>query len=426
MKNIFTTVLLVATSAITQAQNGVLDSVFLGPGYSNEVYYNTQSKAKTIVPKNNWELGFQNNLMEASVIANHIYGVTIYRCPNADISSFLTADTTGITSWTPLFNSDNSWNNGALNATRGTNPFDFGWGTYDMGTHFVTGDSVFIVKLVTGPPGPGAVTEYRKLAITLKTPGGDYYIRQSKLDNTDDITDTIFKADYLYKNFGYYSLRNNAKLDREPISTDWDILFTRYYQYVAPVGYYPVAGVLSNIGVQVAQASGVDVLTVNHANYTSLYNNNISEIGSDWKVYDQPNNVWLIEDSLTYFVKSQTNQISQLTLTGFGGSATGMVSFFVSAIPTSINENPQAALASMAIQPNVCNNTTTLVFSSSKSNHYQCNITSLNGQLVRNFTFKAETGLNQKQIDVSTLEAGIYFVTLNTSTDKLTAKLIVK
>jgi hypothetical protein len=59
MKNIFTTVLLVATSAITQAQNGVLDSVFLGPGYSNEVYYNTQSKAKQLYQKTTGNLVFR-------------------------------------------------------------------------------------------------------------------------------------------------------------------------------------------------------------------------------------------------------------------------------------------------------------------------------------------------------------------------------
>ncbi|HQU99675.1 MAG: T9SS type A sorting domain-containing protein [Bacteroidia bacterium] len=419
-----TSIALLFCAASAEAQLGVLDSVFLGTGYTNEVYYNTQTMTKTIVPKNNWELGFQNNLMQASIIANHTYGVTVYRCPNVSLSDFLNADTTGLTTWTPLFNSDVTWNDGALNATRSANPFDFGWGTYDMGTHFVTGDSVFIIKLVTGPPGPGAVTEYRKLAVTLKTPGGDYYVRQSNLDNTNDITDTIFKADYLYKNFGYYSLRNNSKLDREPISTDWDILFTRYYENVQPVGYYPVAGILSNIGVQVAEASGVDVLTVNAANYTSQFSTKISEIGSDWKFYDQPNNLWVIQDSLTYFVKSQTNLISQITLTGFGGSATGMVSFFVTSIPTSVNEIQQANLVSMALQPNVCNQNTTLIFSSKLNSTYLCTITGLSGQIISQLSFNADAGLNQKQLDVSELKAGIYFVTLTTNTEKLTAKLI--
>lgn len=427
MKRIFTTLFAIAIGFSVNAQLGLQDSVFLGPGYINEVYYNTQTTNKITVTKNNWELGFQNSLMQAGIIVNHNYGVSIYRCPTTDIAGFATLDTMGLSTWAPLFNSDTTWNYGALNGTRNlSNPFDFGWGTYDFVTHFVTGDSVFIVKLVSGPPGPGAITEYRKLYIATKSMVGDYIFRYANLDNTNDITDTIYKADYLGKNFGYYSLRNNAQIDREPTNTDWDILFTRYYEDVFPIGYYPVAGVLSNIGVQVAQASGVDVMYVDSLNYSGAYATNMSQIGSDWKAFDQQNNAWSIADSLCYFIKNKAGQIVKITFTGFGGSVNGKNEFYNTAVPTAINENSQAQLKSIALYPNVATENTTLIFSSNSNQKFETVVTNLNGQKVAQYNFAAGAGLNQKQIDVSTFNKGIYIVTLSNGTETLSQKLIVQ
>lgn len=427
MKKIFTTVFAIAAAFSVNAQLGIQDSVFLGPGYMNEVYYNTQTLNKITVTKNNWELGFQNSLMQGGIIVNHTYGVSVYHCPTIGIAGFATLDTTGISTWAPLFNSDTTWSYGALNATRNlADPFDFGWGTYDFVTHFVTGDSVFVVKLVTGPPGPGQTVEFRKLYISTKSFSGDYIFRYANLDNTNDVTDTIFQADYLGKNFGYYSLRNNAQIDREPLSADWDILFTRYYQNVNPIGFYPVAGILSNIGVQVAQASGVDVLYADSLNYSNAYTTNMSEIGSDWKSFDQATNSWIIQDSLCYFVKNKIGQIAKMAFTGFGGSANGKIEFYTTATPTAISELNNAQLNSMALFPNTATDNTTLVFSSKSNQNYVATITNLSGQKVAQYNFKADAGLCQKQMDVSGLNSGLYFVTLSNGTEALSQKLIVQ
>lgn len=428
MKKLFTTLLALCAGFSTYAQFGISDSVSLGAGYANEVYYNTQTMVKTYVSKNNWELGFENNLMEGGIIANHNYGVTIYQCPTATVSSFATVDTTGIATWPKLYNSDTTWSYGALNANRvTTDPFDFGWGNYDFVSHYVLGDdSVFVIKLVTGPPGPGQITEYRKLYILQKTFGGDYYFRYANIDNTNDVTDTIFRSDYTGKNYGYYSLRNNASLDREPVSTDWDILFTRYYGVVPTLGYYPLTGVLSNVGVQIAQASGVDLYTVNAANYASTYVTNISEIGSDWKAFNQATQTYTIEDSLCYFIKAQNNNITRIVFTDFGGSANGNMFFQVNSITTAINEVANAQLNSIALYPNVASQNSTLIFSSNINNNYVLNIYSINGQQVLHQNFTAGAGLNQKQIDVTNFKKGMYIVKLNTGAEELTQKLIVQ
>ncbi len=427
MKRIFTTLFAIAIGFSVNAQLGLQDSVFLGPGYINEVYYNTQTMNKITVAKNNWELGFQNSLMQAGIIVNHTYGVSVYHCPTATIAAFATLDTTGLATWAPLFNSDTTWSYGALNGIRNlSDPFDFGWGAYDIGSHSVGGNSVYIIKIVSGPPGPGAITEYRKLYIATKTMFGDYIFRYANLDNTNDVTDTILQADYLGKNFGYYSLRNNTQIDREPTNTDWDILFTRYYEDVFPIGYYPVAGVLSNFGVQVAQASGVDVMYVDSLNYSGAYATNMSQIGSDWKAFDQQTNSWSIADSLCYFIRNKAGQIVKITFTGFGGSVDGKIEFYNTAVPTAINENSQAQLKSIALYPNVASEKTTLVFSSNSNQKFEAVVSNINGQKVAHYNFSAGAGLNQKQIDVRDFNKGIYIVTLTNGTESLSQKLIVQ
>lgn len=414
------TIVFAIFSGAARAQFGVSDSVSLGAGYMNEAYYNLQTMSKTYVPKMNWELGFQTNLMEAGILANHSYGVTVYQCPNTDIPGFLTLDTAGISTWASLYNSDAAWSQGALNAGRDTsNLFDFGWGVYDFGTHSVNGDSVFVVKL------SGTPDEYRKLYIQQKTDSGNYIFRYANLDNTGDVTTTLYVSNFAGKNFGYFSLRNDSALDREPLSADWDILFTRYYTYVASAGFYPVTGVLSNIGVEVAQAGSVDLLTVNPANYINLYSNNISEIGYDWKTYNTNTMSYDLEDSLCYFVKSQNGNINRIVFTGFDGGATGNIFFQVLSVPTAINEG-NSGLRCMALYPNVTSTAATLVFSSNRMEQFTVTIHDMNGRKVMHQNFAAGAGLNQKQLNVNDLSKGIYTVRLENESTKLVQKLIVE
>lgn len=421
MKKIFTAILAVIASLNSYAQTTIYDSVSLGAGYSNEIYYSTQTFAKTSVPKFNWDLAFHTGVFEVSILANHNNGVTVYQCPNANITGFPTLDTTGISAWQVLNNTDTSWSWGALNVNyNSANPFDYGWGIYDMISHTVNGDSLFVIKLTT----PGFPDDYRKLAIQQKTLSGDYIIHYANLDNTNDVTTTIYKSNYVDKNFGYYSLRNNAALDREPITSSWDILFTRYYANLGGGVYYPSTGVLNNIDVQAAEARGVDLAVVDPANYSGLYSTNISEIGYDWKTFNGMS--FVIEDSLCYFINSQNGNISKITFTGFGGSANGNIFFELTSYPTAINEIADAQLKSMTLFPNVTSDYSNFVFNSKTKGKFDLSIIAINGSKVMQQSFEATSGLNNRTLNVSDFKKGIYLVRISNGNESLVQKLIVQ
>ncbi|HRP60483.1 MAG TPA: hypothetical protein PK833_09415, partial [Vicingus sp.] len=106
--------------------------------------------------------------------------------PTAAVEDFSTIDTTGLSSWQKLYNSNQTWETGAFNQIADTsNSFDLGWGLYSMITHTVVGNKVFIIKL------PGNI--YRKIIIE-SLAGGDYNFRFASIDNAVDVSQSITKS----------------------------------------------------------------------------------------------------------------------------------------------------------------------------------------------------------------------------------------
>ena len=68
---------------------------------------------------------------------------------------------------TSLHNSDTSWNYGAFISTQSNDMFDYGWGVYNIQTHNIVGDSLFIIKTING--------NWKKLFIKRKT-SGEYFL----------------------------------------------------------------------------------------------------------------------------------------------------------------------------------------------------------------------------------------------------------
>ena len=62
---------------------------------------------------------------------------------------FYTFNSSNISNWQPIHNSDTNWFIGAFDKNS-TSMFDMGWGIYNMVTHFVTGDSLYAIKTVNG------------------------------------------------------------------------------------------------------------------------------------------------------------------------------------------------------------------------------------------------------------------------------------
>ena len=411
----------------------VTDTVSVGAGYVNQNYYQLSSGTKTTASKAEWDIAFQTSGdMSYAIAANTYSGAVVYHYPNGSVNNWGDAtDTAGLITWPKLYNAETTWNTGAFNqGADASNPFDLGWGIYDISTHFITGDSLYIVKLTDG--------NFKKLWIK-NLANGVYNFIYANLDGTNPDTVALSKATYATKNFGYYSLVNNAAVDHEPVaSTAWDLVFTQYTSDLtagaSPTPYMGTAtGVLQNAGVLVAKAADV-ANTATYADYaTQTYKEEINTIGWDWKVY--ANSVYTVEDSTVYFVQAQDSAIWKIVFKGFGGSTTGDFIFTkeklksapVPPTPSAINNINNVATLSIYPNPVVAGGNLNVVVDLFQSNT-NVNVTmyDISGKQVFNTNVNNQKGLKAIAVPTAGLRAGLYIVSLDVNGSKAVQKVSIQ
>lgn len=394
-------------SAVTFAASGQInDSTELGPGYANQSYYSMANGEVANVDNNNWDLAFDLSGFGAAIRLNRRIDV-MYVYPN-DTSNWASLDTAGHQNWDSYLNGYEDWSQGALNADADlADPADLGWGMYNSLTHFTEGDRIFVIELSDG--------SYRKVWIQLLA-GGEYTFKFDYLDNSNEQTVTITKSDYAGKNFVYYSLENEMIIDREPLSADWDIVFTNYALELAPSYISTVTGVLHNVDCYVQE---INTVPANQAVYNEgAVEANISTIGYNWKTYDFGSGGYLIEDSLSYFVQTATGDVWQLVFTGFNGSSDGKSYFTKELIgAASFDENQ---ITELVTYPNPAVNELNIF---NLENISELSVYSLNGQEV--FRFDNDENQNLLQLDVSDFPSGLYVLKAQSTTGGVVSQKIV-
>lgn len=392
MKIIYAFILLLCLGNV-QAQ--VSDIVTTGSGYANQIWYSLENDEQGSAPKEEWDIAFSVDMFSSSIHINGATGVMLYTNPNGDISNWSDViEEAEIATWNSQYNSATSWESGAFDRNVDTgNPMDFGWGVYNFITHFVVGDSMFVIQL--------ANQEYKKLKINELSVSGVYSFTYANLDGSNEVNATITKSDYAGKNFAYYSIENQTALDREPLSGNWDLLFTQYTDYI-PVPY-TVAGVLHNKQVQVAQVDDVDQNTFDDYSAGSFVEA-INEIGYDWKTFGGMG--FNIEANRVYFVQENGN-IWKLVFTGFGGSATGTYEFTKELLATvNVDEMQQEAYLSTFPNPNADGNFQLVTSGLSNENYTFC-IYDLQGKEVFRNNITLTSGLQVTSVHAN-LQSGMY------------------
>jgi Secretion system C-terminal sorting domain len=399
------------------AQTAVYDSVTINAGYANQTFYSLQNGTVSSVSNTNWDLGFQISGFESSIIINSKNNVKLYKAA-IDTFTWATEDTTGmLTAANQLYNADSTWLQGAFNrnTTINSGGFNLGWGDYDMTTHIVKANSVYFIVL-----NGGAV---KKIMIQ-RLESGVYYFKYANLDNTGMMNGMLTKTNFPNKNFGYYNLTTNTTIDREPTKITWDLVFHQYQQEVP--FYYKVTGVQHNEGCQAVKAYPVNVNTVAASAYT--LQNNISAIGAAWKAFNFGTNTYDIADSTVYFVSDKAGAIWKLIFTGFGGSATGKYYFSKQLVTdngngvneTSVNNNFST------IYPNPANHAASLIVNTTVAEKASLTICNLAGQMINNNEVYFNKGLNNIALPISNLSAGLYVVSIHSTSTNFTKKLMVK
>ncbi len=107
------------------AQVVITDTVAIGAGYANQVWYSLANDEQGSAAKNNWDIAFGTGAMGSTIMINSITGTTLFQYKGGDTTQWATLDTAGITTWQKLYNSDTSWAKGAFSEnTVGNDPYD--------------------------------------------------------------------------------------------------------------------------------------------------------------------------------------------------------------------------------------------------------------------------------------------------------------
>ncbi len=407
------------------AQTTITDSIETGAAYANDVYYSLETGKVSEVANSNWQLGFSIGNMNVTVRANtgvnstNIGKTVIYEMPGVD-QNWAPFDTTGYKLWAVRNNSDADWETGALNYPDTTNPFDYGWGEYNSSTHTVTGHRLYLA-VVTTSTGP----IFKKLWIRDKTMG-TWNISFANIDGTDSVGLSIASSAYSTKNFVYVSLETGTIVNREPAKTNWDFIYTRYLPNMP--GYPTVTGILTNSGVMVSEVRGKDETTTILAD-SATFSSNISTIGSDWKSYSPATNSYKTADSLTYFVQTSKGAFWKLVFTGFvadvaDSSRPGRAIFTKTKLNVSTGlASINSSIKNVAVYPNPTHDIVNVLMDVTESTS-TITIADLSGRVILTENVEGNGFIN-KPVDLSTLNTGIYFISITNGSSHSVQKVVV-
>lgn len=404
-------------SLMTTKAQIIIDTVSIGAGYANQIWYSLENDNQGSSPKNNWDLAFECSGQGTSILVNSVTGTTLWQYPKADSSGWNSFDTLGMSTWSKRWNSDTSWSMGAMGRyANPSNPNDLDWGIYNSITHFVTGDSLYLIKLSSGA--------YKKLQIQ-SLMSGVFNFRYADLNGTNLINASLTKSNFTGQNFGYYSILTNTTVTREPASANWDLLFTQYTAFIPTP--YTVTGILQNKGVKVAEVK--QIANANTYNNWPAYtfSTAINVIGYDWKVFTTG---YVIEDSLVYFVKAKDGDIWKVIPTGFGGSANGNFIFSKEKLsPVGIKEENGNSLADMVVYPNPSsgNDISILLSANELTTVPVLRVYDLNGKLIKELQLNnvMNNQLNVFHMNAEDISNGVYMVDLRIGSSSAHQKLII-
>ena len=409
MKLIFTILFLVII--ITSAFSQTTEDVVTGASYPDEVYYSLDNGTLKTAPRDSWDIAFKTDQMSVSVLANNGTGMMVYTWPNGTIDDWETVDTTGM-DWIPMYNSIVDWEVGAFNANSKPNnaDFDYGWGIYNTTNHHIYGDSIFIVKFSGG--------DVKKFTIVEKNASPNTWnFKYADLDGNNEIDTTFDADDFKPSEFAYYSIANNMIVEQEPAER-WQLLFTRYYDYTIP---YMVSGVLANSEVSVQQVNGVTQSDFEDYQ-TSMFNDTLSQIGSDWKSFNMTTFQYDVATDIVYFLQDTTGtdkSIWKLYFTGFDYTS-GTYSFAKTKMNTTgINHFSERNLT---VYPNPANQEINVIHDFSGDT--EITIYNIAGQPVLKTQKSEGAGLNKNTLNISALPTGVYSLQVRSGNDVKTIKFL--
>jgi len=429
MKKIFLSMISMLTMGIvTQAQQAwMIDSVSIGANAQDE-YYSLKNGSQRIENSKNWHLGFTLSPIgdSAAVWANHQNGNAYTKVFNIhkDSTQWNTITLADTAAANLCFNNSQSWSQGAFNNIPSADPFNFGWGQYDVVSHNIVGDSVFIVR---------ANGVYYKLIIEKlqAAPTVTWTFSYENLSTPAAAVQKIIVKSPKYDNnlFAYFNFATDADTNREPAIADWDFVINRYTTndtLSGPPGYNNVVGVLTNKGVLVTKAKPVHVDSAynNYATYTASMSKVISVIGWDWKtlVTFSPPFLYEVADSTSYFMKDKGNDLWQMQPLAYNaGKMIFRKRMLFPLAVTDVNSN----IIKMSVYPNPVSQNMNVILETKNASKAQVMITDFTGKIVSSSSTQLNSGLNALHISCNHLPNGNYVLSIKGENMNINEKVTI-
>lgn len=409
----FSCLTFLATSVAAQSV-----TVSTAPQNAEQVYYRLSDDAQTSALLSSWDIAFEITGITGSVLVNTAKGMAVYKAPYT-VAQWDQLDTLGLAAgWPEQQNSEVNWSSGALNQGLTPNPFDLGWGIYDFTDHSITGDSLFVFRMADGA--------YKKFMVNgFAAPTNSFTFTLADLDGGAEQVGTLDRSDFAGKNFGYYSFATASTLDLEPLAADWDLLFTKYKGFVTQPfpAFYPVVGVLQN---RLVTAQQVDGVPTGEAQWDGgAMSTDMNVIGFDWKTFNMGTFSWEYAQDRTYFVKDRTSNIWKLVFTGYGGGATGTITFTKELISATAVDELNGAQA-FVLAPNPATEDRVSLIIDSPASELVLSIHDASGRIVHQQLMTGLSGLVQRTVQLNGLGSGLYVVRLEGPGVSTTGRLTVE
>lgn len=383
-----------------------------GPANADQVYYSLGGQTQTVAPLAEWDLAFEITGFTSSILVNTGKGLSVWET-NASIDEWQQITAFDATNWTALENSTTSWSEGALNHGNDLNEggMHMGWGAYNMDTHSVTGDKIYVIAV--------AADQYKKFRIDHLI-SGTYTFTYADIDGANETTATLAKNAFTGKTFGYFSFTTGTTLDREPAAADWDLVFTKYRDFAPTI--YNVAGVLSNKAVTVLQVDGQDPALATY--WGEEFAEDINTIGYDWKTLNMSTFQYEYPDDRTYFVQDRAGNIWKLVFTNYGGSANGNMTFTQEQVGSAtVTENE---LNDLVVFPNPSTNGNLNLLLPDAVNNGQLSMLDRAGRLVKQQVVNGVGALTSVPVDLAGVQAGLYVLRLDAAGVLYTTRIVVE
>ncbi len=421
------------TSQTLNAQAIIKDSAVMGPGYATQVFYDIKTGTKSTAMVNNWDIAHTSVSRDNCLRANHMSGLRVLQYPKGKTDAWSTFDTTGWSSWKLLWNDIHDHNKGAFSLHTDLPKWKFGWGTYDVTSKEVTGDSLYL--LAWAGAAPGTFTKFVKFWPVIQKANGDLVFKYANLDGSGETTDTLFQSIGTGKMYKYFKFTGTTKPNREPASTEWDITFNRYYELAnnpttGKPEMYPVMGIESKRGTRTAKVFGKTFNNLKPdsnwlvGDYTKAFKNDLTGIGSNWKTFS---GVWSLSDTMSYLierVRTADTSYWLLNMTGFSGTGSGKIIFNRMALRNSLSVQSRS-FGSVKIFPNPASKEVYLTMELPVAKTCEVSIASLNGKTLVSKTIHTQAAWNAYSIPLNDIPAGIYLIQIQSGKESLTRKLVI-